>query len=402
MARILFTWELGAGIGHIVRHRPLMKGLLDAGHEIWFAMRSLQHAEMILGDLNIKFLQAPTNRHNTVDPKDPIYSYAHLLHNVIFHSTDLISKTIKDWQEIFEMVKPHLLIADHSPGALLASRGMSTKTIHVGTGFTVPPNNVEHMRNLRDWMPCEQAALEKDEKTLLMRMNAAVNAAEIPELSSLSDLFVTDDQFLMTFAETDHIKGRTQASYCGVNISEKGIEPEWPDVIGKRIFAYLKDFETLPSLLETLRRSKQPCLVYYQGANKEEVFRYASDSLHFIDKPVNVRQTAVESDLAITHAGHNTALEFLLAGKPQMFLPLHLEQYLLAERIAEMGAGLNAPLLKPKGMETKLHALLVDDSYKDNAMKFSQKYKDFNPEDMYVDMLRTIGELLPKEAFTKV
>jgi len=42
MARILFTWELGGGMGHSLCYRPLLNALIAAGHEVWFAMRSLQ------------------------------------------------------------------------------------------------------------------------------------------------------------------------------------------------------------------------------------------------------------------------------------------------------------------------------------------------------------------------
>lgn len=124
-------------------------------------MRSLQHAEIILGDIDVKCLQAPNNQHNTSDRKDPMYSYAHILHKVIFHSPKLITETLMSWQNIFKKIKPELLIAEHSPGALFASREQAIKTVQIGTGFTVPPNNVACMPNLRDWMPKAEASIKR-------------------------------------------------------------------------------------------------------------------------------------------------------------------------------------------------------------------------------------------------
>jgi len=47
-----------------------------------------------------------------------------------------------------------------------------------------------------------------------------------------------------------------------------------------------------------------------------------------------MRAVANEADLAITHAGLGTVADFLLAGKPLVLLPVHLDQLLLAEKLA--------------------------------------------------------------------
>ena len=59
MARILFTWELGGGMGHSLCHRPLLNALIAAGHDVWFAMRSVEDAETIFAGMDIHLLQAP-------------------------------------------------------------------------------------------------------------------------------------------------------------------------------------------------------------------------------------------------------------------------------------------------------------------------------------------------------
>jgi UDP:flavonoid glycosyltransferase YjiC (YdhE family) len=37
MATILLTWELGAGLGHLVNLLPLARGLLQRGHRVYAA-----------------------------------------------------------------------------------------------------------------------------------------------------------------------------------------------------------------------------------------------------------------------------------------------------------------------------------------------------------------------------
>ena len=42
MARVLLTWELGGGSGHIVNLRPFGHGLESAGHKVLAALRDLR------------------------------------------------------------------------------------------------------------------------------------------------------------------------------------------------------------------------------------------------------------------------------------------------------------------------------------------------------------------------
>ena len=59
MARILFTWELGGGSGHVRPYVDIISALLTRGHEISFALRNLHLAQPVLGDLNVRCFQAP-------------------------------------------------------------------------------------------------------------------------------------------------------------------------------------------------------------------------------------------------------------------------------------------------------------------------------------------------------
>jgi UDP:flavonoid glycosyltransferase YjiC (YdhE family) len=51
--------------------------------------------------------------------------------------------------------------------------------------------------------------------------------------------------------------------------------------------------------------------------------------LRLYRKPVQLAPLLAHCTLAITHAGHGTALNCLLAGVPMVLLPLHMEQLLV-------------------------------------------------------------------------
>lgn len=373
-------------MGHSWCHRPLFRALIAAGHEVWFAMRSLDGAEAMFAGMNIHLRQAPRNIQNTHNPIVPVCTYAHLLHNVLFHDVGILVRHLDAWQTLIESVQADMLVTDFSPGALLASRDMSLPRVQIGSGFIVPPE-VTPFPNMRFWKEVDQARLVKEENQVLATVNAAVATLGMTPLQRLADVFATDAKILTTFKEVDHLAERPASEYSGMVPDSEGYLPVWPAGTGKRIFAYLKPFETLPSLLATLAQKGNPTLVYYAGEITAELERFACDSLHFTNNNLNITETGRQCDLAITHAGHTTAVEFLLAGCPLLLLPLHLEQFLFAQRVVALGAGLNAPLLKPEGMAAKLHLLLTDSRYTQAAESFATRYA-------HVDGGQAINKLL--------
>jgi hypothetical protein len=59
MARILFAWECGGGIGHLTRYSELIDQLIADRHEILFAARSLSSASKVFGGRAVTLMQAP-------------------------------------------------------------------------------------------------------------------------------------------------------------------------------------------------------------------------------------------------------------------------------------------------------------------------------------------------------
>ena len=101
-------------------------------------------------------------------------------------------------------------------------------------------------------------------------------------------------------------------------------------------------------------------MVFFPEAPPTLLERYAAPHLVFSAKPLDLAQTAREADAAVTYAGMSTVTSFLLKGKPLLLLPGHLEQFLLARRVEEMGAGLLVnPEQPPADLELKLCRLPV-------------------------------------------
>ena len=62
--------------------------------------------------------------------------------------------------------------------------------------------------------------------------------------------------------------------------------------------------------------------------------------------------------------------------------------------VVRMGAGMGAPMLVPDSIEKKLDHIINNASYKENALKFAERHKDFKDDDMINSMLETVNKLL--------
>jgi UDP:flavonoid glycosyltransferase YjiC (YdhE family) len=77
--------------------------------------------------------------------------------------------------------------------------------------------------------------------------------------------------------------------------------------------------------------------------------------------------------------GHSTTAAMLLAGKPLVLLPQHLEMLLIARSVEEHGAGLSAPLLKLEGILGKLERVLMEPQFRDKAQALAASHQGWDP-----------------------
>jgi hypothetical protein len=300
-------------------------------------------------------------------------TYTHILHNNGFSDLESLTGVVNEWRELFETIKPEIVIFDHSPTAVLASRGYDFKKIHMGTGFTIPPD-VYPMPNLRTWLKIKPERLPREEDYVLGVMNRVLARFKAPPLKTIGHLFSQDHRVLMTYKELDPYGPRASEDYWGTWTTPIGENPVWPDVPGQKVFAYLKPAPALPSLLALLNGVKTPTLAYIPGLDREIREKHASPTLRFVDKPLNIEKVAAQCDLGILNGTHTTTANLLMAGKPTLHFPLYLEQHLTAHKIEQLGAGLSGAGLKPQELDEKLKFMLSSVSYGDKTNTFSERY----------------------------
>ncbi len=397
MSRILFAWEFGAGMGHLGYFLPVAIELRRRGHEVRFVVTQTGQAARLLSRFDFSWFQAPTRPEQAGLASHPPLSYADIMWRFGYHDRDDLNGLVTAWREILKLANTDLLIADHSPTALLAARTLQLPVMLYGSGFFIPPRQTP-LPNMRPWLPISDMQLRDIEGKVLSSLNHILAIHGCPRLNALSELFDVAEDTILSFPELDHYEQRGPAKYWGaIPSAGTGARPEWPDLPGPRIFAYLRpEISHLTPLLEALHVLRLPTLAYCPGIEQDILLRNAAPHLHFSAEMLDMQTLATEAHVIVSYAAYASVLSFLLAGKPAFSLPFHLEQFLFARRIEEMGAGLLVDPEKPADdLAKKLQRVIFDPFFVGNAQAFARKYAAFSQEVVINNLVRRIEELCP-------
>ena len=271
MAKVVMCWELGGDLGHVARMKPLAEALHARGHRVSFIVREPLSAERLLDPQRFRWFQAPYQSEGIPNPIRPTLTMAAVMHNCGFNSSRALLGRLHAWRNLYALLKPDLLVFDHSPTAMLAAQGLKTPRIVLGTGFGIPPSTSP----LPPFEPHKAEGIVEMEDGIRARVNEALAGLDVPPLTRLADLYRAQADVFFTFKELDHYPGREAADYWGPTRQDGGVVPAWPAVPGRRVFAYLKPFKTLEPLLETFKQAGHPMLIYLSKGAEAVRKKYA-------------------------------------------------------------------------------------------------------------------------------
>lgn len=347
MARILLAWEMGGDYGHLMRFRTLAHELARRGHEPILALRELTHVEAVLKDEPLPVYQAPVWFAHVSGLPPPI-GFAETLMRIGFLHASSLTGICRAWRTLVRTLAPSLLVFDYAPTALLATRGLRTPRMLFGASFSMPPRT-EPMPTYRWWRTDPAPRIVAAEGVVLRCANEVLARLREPPMHRLADLLDADDAIIASSPEFEQYPARIDGKYWGsVANVESGVPPDWPQVDGMRIFAYLKPgFRDLDKLLAALRRVDASVLVHVPGVAEKVVQSHASANLAFSREPVRMTDVLRDCCLVICHSGASTVETAVMAGKPVLLVPQHLEQLMTAKRVEALGAGLVADFEQP-------------------------------------------------------
>lgn len=409
MASILFVWELGGGSGHVFQIFPFAEHLARRGHQVTVALRGLS-GSLMFGRAGIRFVPAPYIFYE-YHPVKHLIGFAHLLANVGWGTDRHLAGLTSAWRGLFDLIRPDLIVFDHSPTALLASRGLPARRMVLGLGFFSPPDISPLPVFVEQPGTALIERLRADERQILDRANNLLISWGGPPLQQLGKVYSeVDENILVTFREMDHFaQWRSGARHWGpanLNGSTCGKPVEWPDSASgrSRIYAYLdSDFPCLSVLLDVLRGRRYPTVVFSRSLGYEMRQRFTCDTLRFESQPLDLAQVGRECDLAILNANHGTLSQLLLAGRPMLQVPRTREQGILARAVERTGASLTVSAYESTSDQVSdaLDALVSDDGYRRAACCFAEKYAGFDPQQQRQEILERIEQLV-SPSFEKV
>lgn len=339
MATIALIWELGSDYGHIGRFLPIALSLRDRGHRPVMILRDISRADEMLGPYGLEYLQAPLWL-TPVHGLPPALNFTESLFLFGFLNARGMLSLARAWRTLFSMLKPDLLIFDHAPTALLASRGIGIPRLVTGNSFAVPPR-VSPLPRYRWWEKKREPAREKDsELRLLSNANEVLKTLGCPLLEQVADIYQAEASLITGVPELDVYGSRLDENHIGaINSLNHGVSPRWPSCGTKKIFAYLKPhYANFEAVLAALNRIDASIVIFAPGIAPALARRFESANLAFSTQPLLMTEVREQCDIGICHAGGMVDV-LLGAGKPLVLFPMQMEQTMTSRRVELASCG---------------------------------------------------------------
>lgn len=355
MARILLCWELGSDYQHLLSLHEIARFYYGRGHQIWVAGRDVAKLKRLFFDVKIHILQAPFTD-SSADlgmEKQAPRSYADFLRRCGFHHSDALSGLVSAWKNLISFIKPNLILCDHAPLALLASRGLTVEgrtvsKVAIGIPFSVPDDN----RPAGVFFPGDLAKQDivHCEDDLVKVINKVCIELSLPRIKNLADLLADLDSCLFqTYSELDHYgyrsaEQRYKTSYVGA-VTPVFSEPAvFPHFKGPKIYCHVKGSAETSVLLKTLQAIECSAIVLVDGIPDAIINAHQARHILYIKKPVSMNDVLEKTTFAILNGGINSVSLFMKAGIPVALFPLHIEQFLMTKRIEALNSGIQLNL----------------------------------------------------------
>lgn len=342
MARILFGWELGAGLGHVATLVPLARALVARGHEVTLALRDPVACWPLLRDSGLRVVAAPLVFPGTTPASRKPFvarSYADILAWHGFDDSAVLSPLLGAWHGLFDLLRPDLIVAEHAPTLCLAAHGR-IPTLGVGTGFTVPVlDGAGEFPVFR-----QEASALVPAARLHEVLGAVLSAHGQPVPSQPLRAVMGDRGMVTTFAEIDPYRPARRTPAVG---------PVWPVPAAAalpaapRCLVYLPaDHPALEKIARGLRGLSMPGDVYVRGASPRVRAWFEEAGLVVAERPLALAEVLPGATVVLHHGGAGITQHCLAWGRPQVVAPAFLEQQITAEvlRRANLAVLLGGPV----------------------------------------------------------
>jgi rhamnosyltransferase subunit B len=327
MARILLGWELGNGIGYARRLAAIADRLAEIGHQPVLALRDIGalpnsahpvvQAPMVVGRLR------PGTR--SFVPA----GFADLIACNGFGSVDHLWSILRSWQELMNLCRPDLVVAEYAPCLVLAA-WRRIPTVLIGTPYLMPPAEGPTFPERVGVRPyADQAAV-----LAVMREVQSASGGATPE--RVTQPFAEAARVPYGLPELDPWSGQRRERLCG---SWDPIPPT-PPPEHPRLFAYLSpQAPGFAGAANAVAAARIPGEAYIPGCPPQLESALLANGIVLRREPPPLTEAVGRATFVFHHGGNDTAQTALVLGRPQVVMPRYLDQRLTGEALAALGIG---------------------------------------------------------------
>ncbi len=334
MATALLGWELGSGWGHVDPLIPLAHALARSNWNPVLVLRNLVDPWPLLRHIPYPILPAPFLPAPLAEEDTPFLaaSYADILARSGFDDEQRLFPLVRAWDHLLTLVRPDVILADHSPALCLAALGVAPLFV-IGNGFFVPP---VHQPVFPPLLANQTPQVAESELLTVVQGVQQKRGRPIP--TSLPEILTGTARFLTVLPQLDPYQNVRREPALG---PLQPLPPCAPLAGAPNYFAYLSD-DILSSqpVLAILAGSGFPGRAYLRGARPSSVASLQHPALELLSNPAEVGVVLREASVVIHHGGAALAQSALAMGRPQLLFPSHLEQALNARCLERLGVAL--------------------------------------------------------------
>jgi len=359
---VLLINELGAGYGHV---DPLLRvgaALAERGNRIVCAMSDVVRPGLLLRRAGYPVVQAPIWPGHRVAKG---VGYGDLLTVHGFESVPALMLMTGAWQDLFDLVSPDLIVADHSPTAALTAY-RSIPTVLIGNGFAMPPADLPVFPPLVS----EGEPLTAEAKLLEVVKEVQAHRGR-PAPPTLPSLFAADFRGVMTVPELD--------PYCdcrseGVLGRPEPLPRYTPRAPGRSVYAYLGvEHPDIYDIVSGLCAADIGLICHIRGDQGVMAASLEATGATMLAEPADLAEVLPTCAAVVSYASTGLAHAALAAGRPQLALPYDLEKEAMAASLDGLGVSRTvASGAGAKAVSEAIEAIVTDNRYTDHAAVCAQ------------------------------
>lgn len=383
MKTILFVSELGAGLGHFAPLKAIadqITALQSTAENIrcLFSVKDTIGARIAYPDTEFPILPAPDS-----EPSQTAItrtsSYSEVLEHIGYLKEDRLTSILSAWDDVLTLLKPDLIVADHSPSLCLAARGRIPVAL-IGSAHTMPPVNMPRYPSLRAGVAPAQY-----QEAMLRNINTVLAGRGQPTLAALPELLNTEKRFVFSLPQADPYAGLRNEELLG-SYNEGLRRTDLPDE--PHLFLYAGAVpEYLDPIIQAVSQTKAKISAYLGNTNTAAAQFLKLRGGHIYAKPPELSEVLPTVTAVMSHGGAGLSQAALIVGRPQIIVPIHFESEATAGRLEALGVGKGIRSANVDDLKNAVSAIMEVRRFSENVQNVANTIADMNLPDSATNLV---------------